>query len=276
MAIAIDTSSLKEIYIYANNVDCLIESTSVSEPHAFMKDEENITTIDLNQDGTALHIKIERSHRKTKKSFLNFSYQTRAEVEAIIELPKSLFEKLVVKNSEGAVTMRNLSIKSIHVQNEIGRIVSDNLQGEEIELFTNDGRIELKKNKFNNVGANTKDGRIILENCQAETLKVYTQDGRIEATNTLGELEATTKHGRIEYVVDEIKSPICLTTNKGRIILATTQKINNAKINTISNSSKSHIYGENLTSDIGEGPIDVKLQTNDGRIEIILKEELQY
>lgn len=143
---------------------------------------------------------------------------------------------------------------------------------EEISVESSNGMIEISDLNANQVILDTKNGKLRLEQLDSDYIHAKTSNGAIIANDIQGEIKAQTSNGAIEMSLPTIHSPLDLATSNGAINVEVDEAVNNTTITANTSNGSVYILGSNEGNRIiGDGSIEVKLKTSNGRIELTEK-----
>lgn len=149
-----------------------------------------------------------------------------------VYVPKKSYKSFVVKSANGKVEMAELDIKSLNVESQ--------------------------------------NGHIDLKDIISEKVEVNSANGRVELNNVEGNLIGESKNGEISLVTKDLDRNIQLKSRNAKIMIKTDMEPTNTTFDVHSNNGGIDIlnkYKENVV--IGKGENLVKLNSNNGKIEII-------
>lgn len=166
---------------------------------------------------------------KDRRSFsIGFQIQS---LHLKVYVPEKSYKSFVVKSDNGKVQMAELDIKSLNVESQ-------------------NGRVELKD--------------II-----SEKVEVKSANGKVDLNNVEGNLIGSSNNGKISLVTKDLDRNIQLESDNGKIMITTDKEPTNTTFDVHVDNGKIDIlnkYEGNVV--IGKGENLVKLETNNGKIEI--------
>lgn len=143
---------------------------------------------------------------------------------------------------------------------------------EEISVESSNGVIDVSELNANQVILDTKNGKLRLKQLDSDYIHAKTSNGAIIANDIQGEIKAQTSNGAIQMSLPTIYSPLDLATSNGAIIVEVEEAVNNTTITANTSNGSVHILGSNEGNrTIGDGSVEVKLKTSNGRIELTEK-----
>lgn len=128
-------------------------------------------------------------------------------------IPKdAVLDSVTVEQADGEITLPNLKVKNLSLNNSYGDIRLKDIKAEDIELFLSDGDISTGKLEADTVQLENTYGDVKLDDIQAKSLTVYMSDGdlkvndldakQIDIENAYGDVKLRMKHSLEDYSLD--------------------------------------------------------------------------
>ncbi|MGE1163802.1 DUF4097 family beta strand repeat-containing protein [Peribacillus simplex] len=166
---------------------------------------------------------------KDKHSF-SFGFQIQS-LHLKVYVPEKSYKSFVVKSDNGKVQMNELEIKNLNVESQ--------------------------------------NGRVELNDIITEKVKVKSANGRVDLNNVEGNLVGSSNNGKITLVTKDLDRMIDLESDNGKIMIKTENEPTNTTFNVHVGYGKVDILGKyEGNTVIGKGENLVKLETNNGKIEV--------
>ena len=137
---------------------------------------------------------------------LRFSTQQKwMKVEAIVYVPKSVYNRVRVRLFNGPITGEQMNVDELRIKTANGKITLDRFTGKKTEIETANGKIKLKGSQFEQVEAETINGAIQLDG-EFKKLEMESFNGNI-SLNLHGKeaefIRAKTAAGGIDLYIPE-------------------------------------------------------------------------
>ncbi len=145
-------------------------------------------------------------------------YRVRAESEnGAIDISELQGETINLVTENGKILMEKLNFNSTEGRTENGRIELRDLRGEMINLVTENGSVILAGVSVQTLSAQAENGRIVSD-CTTDVQELKTEHGSIVTTVSPGESTISTEMGSIKIKVPEdTKAVIEARTDMGRV-----------------------------------------------------------
>ncbi|MGG4265460.1 DUF4097 family beta strand repeat-containing protein [Peribacillus simplex] len=166
---------------------------------------------------------------KDKQTF-SFGFQIQS-LHLKVYVPEKSYKSFVVKSDNGKVQMNELEIKNLYVESENDRVELNDIVSEKVEVKSANGRVDLN--------------------------------------NVEGNLVGSSNNGKISLVTKDLDRNIQLESDNGKIMIKTDKEPTNTTFDVHVDNGKIDIlnkYDRNVV--IGKGENLVKLETNNGKIEV--------
>ncbi|WP_160722595.1 DUF4097 family beta strand repeat-containing protein [Bacillus sp. USDA818B3_A] len=146
------------------------------------------------------------------------SQQKWMKVDAIVYVPKSVYNQVRVRLFNGPITGEQLNADELRVKTANGKIAFENVTGKKTELETANGKIKLKRSQFEKVEAETINGSISVDG-EIRKLEAGSFNGNINVNlqgNQTEFIQVKTAAGGIDlYIPEDLPVNGNLKTNLG-------------------------------------------------------------
>lgn len=250
--------------------DVNVSIVPTDEMHAIIetKDKDNLTEASMVIENDTLIVKAKRQEQIRRFWFITIIGNI-GRAEVIIYLPKKHYEQIVIDNTNGAIKVSELFAKKFNLKSDNGRILSESIQGEVLDAYSDNGRVVLTNSAILKVKVGSSNGKIIAENVEANHLRLESDNGRVELKDVVGEIEARSRNGRIIAKLKTVKHPLNFVTDNGQIVLNTVGKLENVDMECITKWGAISIYNEQTTSYAhGTRDYSIRLKTSNGKITV--------
>ena len=257
-----------KVKIDVDGVNVSIVSTDAKHAMIETKDKDNLTDATMIIENDTLIVKATRQEQIRRFWFITIIGSI-SKADVIVHLPKRQYDQIVIDNINGAIKVSDVFAKHFYLRSDNGRILSESIQGEILDTYSDNGRVVLMNSAILKVKAGSSNGKIIVQNVEANQLQLESDNGRVELKHITGEVEARSRNGHIVAVLKTVKHPLNFVSDNGPIVLKTVGKLNNVEMECITKRGTASIYNEQTTS-YAQGSRDypIKLKTRNGKITV--------
>lgn len=250
--IEISTDDGKVELVPTNEMNALIEISGYD-----LKNNFSATVID-----STLSI----SYKESSKKFYNFNF-SRKSASVKVHIPKKLYNTISVRANNGRLITKELEANEINLSANDGSIDLQNIQTDSLSVTANNGRITADSLTGTIFNLKANDGRITLKNMSTDSVAITSHNGKIELEEVTGALSAKANDGSIHLVNDTLDDPIDFSTHNGKIHIQTNQEPGDAEVQAQARNGSIRIFGEKRSHTVfGSGNNKIDLSSNDGRI----------
>ncbi|MGE7906871.1 DUF4097 family beta strand repeat-containing protein [Peribacillus sp. NPDC094092] len=220
---------------------------------------EIVTDIQIDTDNAAVEIvptkdketRIELVSKGMDVSKLDFT----ADVEG---------KKLSVQLKDRSTFSFGFHIQSIHL-----KVFVPDESYKSFVVESNNGKMQLSGLKSENLNVKSQNGRVELKDIMTEKVEVKSANGKVELNNVEGKLVGSSNNGKITLVTKDLDREIDFESNNGKIMIKTENEPTNTTFDVHVDIGRVDILGKyEGDAVIGKGENLVKLETNNGKIEI--------
>ncbi|MGE7763160.1 DUF4097 family beta strand repeat-containing protein [Peribacillus sp. NPDC097895] len=134
---------------------------------------------------------------------------------------------------------------------------------------SDNGRVQMSELKIGNLHVESQNGRVELNEIITEKVEVKSANGRVDLNHVEGNLVGSLNNGKITMVTKDLDRMIDLESDNGKIIIKTENEPTNTTFDVHVDNGKVDILGKyEGNTVIGKGENLVKLETNNGNIEV--------
>ncbi|WMX56309.1 DUF4097 family beta strand repeat-containing protein [Peribacillus sp. R9-11] len=221
---------------------------------------DEVTDIQVISDNAAVEIipttgtetSVELVSKGVDVSKLNFS----ADVEG---------KKLAIKLKDKRSFSFGFQIQSLHL-----KVYVPEKAYKSFVVKSDNGKVQMAELEIKNLNVESQNGRVELNDIVTEKVEVKSANGRVDLNNVEGNLVGSSNNGKISLVTKDLDRNIQLESDNGKIMIKTDKEPTNTTFDVHVDNGKIDIlnkYEGNVV--IGKGENMVKLETNNGKIEII-------
>ncbi|NLX61840.1 MAG: DUF4097 family beta strand repeat protein [Tissierellia bacterium] len=135
-----------------------------------------------------------------------------------INLPNKYYEEIILKTSNGKVSVNDLELGYLTVKTSNGSINIDAINSKDINLSTQNGRILLNHISSPAINGKTSNGSVSLQHINSQNLNISTINGKIRFMDINSEnISGKTSNSSIE-LEDAVGKIVKLRTSNGSIV----------------------------------------------------------
>lgn len=260
--IKVTDNDFNDIEIFAN--DGKIELVPTNEINALIE----ISGYDLknNFSATVTDSTLSISYKESSKKFYNFNF-SRKSASVKVHIPKKLYDTISVRANNGRLITKELEANEIDLSANDGSIDLQNIHADSLSVNANNGRITADSLTGTTFTLKANDGRITLKNMTTDSVSIVSHNGKIELEEVTGTLSAKANDGSINFATETLDQPIDFSTHNGKIHIQTNQEPVNAEIQAQAKNGSITIFGEKKShAGFGSEKNKIDLSSNDGRI----------
>ncbi|MFE4130840.1 DUF4097 family beta strand repeat-containing protein [Peribacillus sp. YIM B13482] len=218
-----------------------------------------VTDVQVDADNAAVEIiptkdkdtRIELVSKGVDVSKLDFS----ADVEG---------KKLSIKLKDRHTSRFGFQIQSLHL-----KVYVPDKSYKSFVVESDSGKLQISELKSEILNVESQNGRVELNDIITEKVKVKSANGRVDLNNVEGNLVGSSSNGEITLVTKDLDRMIDLESDNGKIMIKTENEPTNTTFNVHVDNGKVDILGKyEGNTVIGKGENLVKLETNNGKIEV--------
>ncbi|PJN90919.1 DUF4097 family beta strand repeat-containing protein [Bacillus sp. mrc49] len=218
-----------------------------------------VTDINISADNATVEIirtkgqetKVELVSKGVENSKLDFT----ADVDG---------KKLTVKLKNQLTFSFGFHIQSLHL-----KVYVPERAYKSLAIKSDNGKVKISDLKSEHVKVKSENGRIELNEILAKKVEVNSSNGAVELDHVEGELVGSSNNGKIMLITKDLDRKINLESDNGKIMIQTENEPTNTTFDVSVDNGKIDILGKYKGSTvIGKGENLVKLETNNGKIEI--------
>ncbi|MDM5214291.1 DUF4097 family beta strand repeat-containing protein [Peribacillus sp. NJ4] len=220
---------------------------------------EIVTDIQIDTDNAAVEIiptkdretRIELVSKGVNVSKLDFT----ADVEG---------KKLSVKLEDRSTFSFGFHIQSLHL-----KVFVPDKSYKSFVVESDNGKLQISGLKSENLNVKSQNGRVELNDIITEKVEVKSANGKVDLNNVEGKLVGSSNNGKITLVTKDLDREIDLESNNGKIMIKTEKEPTNTTFDVHVDNGKVDILGKHEGNTvIGKGENLIKLETNNGKIEV--------
>ncbi|WP_285768745.1 DUF4097 family beta strand repeat-containing protein [Peribacillus sp. SI8-4] len=218
-----------------------------------------VTDINIDTDNAAVEViptkdeesRVELVSKGVEISKLDFT----AEVEG---------KKLTVKLKDRHTFSIGFHIQSLHL-----RVYVPEKAYESFAVKSDNGKVQVSDLQSEHVKVISHNGRIELNDILAKVVEVDSSNGAVELNHVEGKLVGSSNNGKITLITKGLDRMIDFESDNGKIMIITENEPTNTTFEVSVDNGKIDILGKYEGSTvIGKGENLVKLETNNGKIEV--------
>ena len=134
---------------------------------------------------------------------------------------------------------------------------------------SDNGKLQISGLKSEDLNVKSQNGRVELNDIITEKVEVKSANGKVELNNVEGKLVGSSNNGKITLVTKDLDREIDFESNNGKIMIKTENEPTNTTFDVHVDNGRVDILGKyEGDTVIGKGENLVKLETNNGKIEI--------
>ncbi|WP_096270759.1 DUF4097 family beta strand repeat-containing protein [Paucisalibacillus globulus] len=227
----IQNPNITDISIESDNAT--IEVLPTTDEHITVKfaakeSKYNKYKLEIEEDGDTLSVELSEKLIQFINFNLDFDFSG---PKITVYLPHKQYEKLMVDNINGKVSVKQINVETIH--------------------------------------AKTVNGRIVMEDLNTTRTTVSSENGSIELEYVNGIITSDVVNGSTTFITDNLDRSIDLESVNGKIKVVTDQEPTNATIEVNVVNGKVDVFGnDSRNAVIGDGEHRIKLKTVNGSITI--------
>ncbi|PKF86232.1 hypothetical protein CW306_22865 [Bacillus sp. BA3] len=243
-------------------IGCLFTFSQVTDKETTTEEKtisEIVTDIQIDTDNAAVEIvptkdketRIELVSKGMDVSKLDFT----ADVEG---------KKLSVQLKDRRTFSFGFHIQSLHL-----KVYVPDESYKSFAVETDNGKLQISGLKSEDLNVRSQNGRVELNDIITEKIEVKSANGKVELNNVEGKLVGSSNNGKITLVTKDLDREIDFESNNGKIMIQTENEPTNTTFDVHVDNGRVDILGKyEGDTVIGKGENLVKLETNNGKIEI--------
>ncbi|MFJ8071559.1 DUF4097 family beta strand repeat-containing protein [Peribacillus sp. NPDC096447] len=243
-------------------IGCLFTFSQVTNKETTTEEKtisEIVTDIRIDTDNAAVEIvptkdketRIELVSKGMDVSKLDFT----ADVEG---------KKLSVQLKDRRTFSFGFHIQSLHL-----KVYVPDESYKSLVVESDNGKLQISGLKSEDLNVKSQNGRVELNDTITEKVEVKSANGKVELNNVEGKLVGSSNNGKITLVTKDLDREIDFESNNGKIMIKTENEPTNTTFDVHVDNGRVDILGKyEGDTVIGKGENLVKLETNNGKIEI--------
>ncbi|CAH0299562.1 DUF4097 family beta strand repeat-containing protein [Peribacillus sp. Bi134] len=243
-------------------IGCLFTFSQVTDKETTTEEKtisEIVTDIQIDTDNAAVEIvptkdketRIESVSKGMDVSKLDFT----ADVEG---------KKLSVQLKDRRTFSFGFHIQSLHL-----KVYVPDESYKSFAVESDNGKLQISGLKSEDLNVRSQNGRVELNDIITEKVEVKSANGKVELNNVEGKLVGSSNNGKITLVTKDLDREIDFESNNGKIMIQTENEPTNTTFDVHVDNGRVDILGKyEGDTVIGKGENLVKLETNNGKIEI--------
>ncbi|MDQ0880531.1 DUF4097 family beta strand repeat-containing protein [Peribacillus sp. V2I11] len=220
---------------------------------------EIVTDIQIDTDNAAVEI-IPTKDKETRMELVSKGVEvSKLDFTADVE-----GKKLSVKLKDRRTFSFGFHIQSLHL-----KVYVPDESYTSFVVESDNGKLQISGLTSKNLIVKSQNGRVELNDIVTEKVELKSANGKVDLNNVEGKLVGSSNNGKITLVTKDLEREIDLESNNGKIMIKTESEPTNTTFDVHVDNGRVDILGKyEGNTVIGKGENLIKLETNNGKIEI--------